>query len=163
MNYVTLLAFICALSTTITAQKPSSYSAMFNGTTYDIAVKETSHVLSDVLYYIPIGGPINADTFNTINGYAPVDGGGFVSIACIVDKKLSQDELEAMRNANHGLDEVKDEVEVKIDQCRQKSGEAQTDCFCELADMYKARYVNSLNAIDLKRHQRALKACLEGE
>ena len=59
--------------------------------------------------------------------------------------------------------EEKDEVEVKIEQCLQKTGIAQTDCICELADMYKDKFFESGQAIDLKRQQRAMKACLEGE
>lgn len=152
MKFASIFILLGTLTSAALAQNTPSFTPMFNGTFYDVAIKDTSHVLSDVIYYIPIGGIIQVDTFNTLNGYAPVEGGGWVSTACISDEKPTEQQLQVMRDAYHNQTPKASGT---------SSGQATDPCV--EADKWKARHAESGSAVHLDKFRQWYSKCLEKE
>ena len=151
MKQITILLafFVCWLTTS--AQQSPELTQMYNGTFYDIAIRDTSHVLANVQYYVQVGQPLKVDLTSEDQGHVPVENGGWASLACLTDTPPTPSEVEAMRQAfRNGSPNTPSQKTDSTDPCVE-------------ADKWKNRHANSGSAVDLDNFRKWYSRCLDKE
>lgn len=151
MKKVTLLLSISLCWLTASAQDSLQLTPMYNGTFYDIAIRDTSHVLANVLYYVEIGQPLRVDLTQENQGYVPVENGGWAALSCISRNAPTAQEVEAMRQAF---------LNGSPKSAPANSG---TTDPCAEADKWKNRHAKSGSAVDLDNYRKWFARCLDKE
>jgi hypothetical protein len=152
MKHTALFFLLGLLSATSFAQADFEFIPVFNGTFYQIAVKDSPTVMSDVRYFLPVSESLRIDTTQTKEGYAPVEGGGWVSMACISENRPTEQEIQAMRKA----------FAEKSSDSKGNSSSRGTDP-CVEADRWSERYKQTGKAVDLDKYREWIAKCVEKE
>jgi hypothetical protein len=140
-----ILTILTFLSLNVFGQNDSNFVEMYNVTFYDIAIKDKPSILGDVMYFVNIMESVYVDTSNTYNGYAPVIGGGWVSMQCINSEPVTEQEVSIM------LENYLIKIGVKKD----------IEEPCAMSDYWKEKYEQTGNATDLDKFRMWFTKCLE--